>query len=71
MTPDATTRTAPVQFATMTLPIAGLLLRSVHHPPRKMRATRMPVQGMSARETMVALRCRPGSAPPRIGRARH
>ena len=29
MTPDATTRTAPVRFATMTLPIAGLLLRSV------------------------------------------
>ena len=29
MRPDATTRTAPVQFATMTLPIAGLLLMSV------------------------------------------
>ena len=29
MRPDATTRTAPVQFAAMTLPIAGLLLMSV------------------------------------------
>ena len=29
MRPDATTRTAPVRFATMTLPIAGLLLMSV------------------------------------------
>ena len=29
MRPDATTRTAPVRFAAMTLPIAGLLLMSV------------------------------------------
>ena len=29
MRPDATTRTAPVRFATMTLPIAGVLLMSV------------------------------------------